>query len=134
MITSALIYIPVASFSDRLERKPFVIVSFIFFTLFPVMLFYFRSNAGLILVFIVRGLKEFGEPTRKAMIMDMCPAHSKARTFGLYYFIRDFTVSFAAFFGGWLWKQGAEINFFAASLFGIAGTLIFLFFGKGMKK
>src|SRR5260221_468124 len=36
MITAALIYIPVASFSDKLERKPFVVITFIFFSIFPV--------------------------------------------------------------------------------------------------
>jgi len=34
--------------------------------------------------FIVRGLKEFGEPTREALIMDLAPEEAKARTFGTY--------------------------------------------------
>lgn len=85
----------------------------------------------MIVAFIIRGLKEFGEPTRKAMITDFCPPKSKARTFGLYYFVRDFTVSFAAFLGGWLWMQSPEMNLLAAAGFGMIGTLFFIFFGKG---
>jgi hypothetical protein len=34
MITSAIIYIPVANFSDKMERKPFVAISFIFLQFF----------------------------------------------------------------------------------------------------
>jgi hypothetical protein len=50
--------------------------------------------------------------------------------FGMYYFTRDFIVSFAALAGGLLWKQNPELNLFSATIFGIAGTLFFIFYGK----
>lgn len=131
MLTAAVIYIPVASFSDRFERKPFVILTFIFFTIFPFFLYYSRSYLLLIFAFIIRGLKEFGEPTRKAMIMDFSGKGIEARSVGLYYFTRDFIVSFAAFAGGFLWKINPSVNFFTASIFGLAGTVYFILFGKG---
>lgn len=134
MITAALIYIPVASFSDRLERKPFVVITFIFFSIFPLFLYFSTSYLLLIFAFIIRGLKEFGEPTRKAMIMELSVKNAEARSFGLYYFMRDFVVSFAAFLGGFLWKISPEINLFTASIAGAVGTLFFLFFGKGIDK
>lgn len=130
MLAAALIYIPVARYSDRLEKKPFVVVTFIFFTVFPVILYFSKSYTLLIFAFLIRGLKEFGEPTRKAMITDFCPPGSKARSFGLYYFVRDFTVSFAAFLGGWLWMKSPELNLITASCFGAIGTVLFIFFGK----
>lgn len=130
MMTAALIYIPVASFSDRLERKPFVIITFIFFTIFPVVLYFSNSFAALCFAFVVRGLKEFGEPTRKAIILDLSPQNAKARAYGLYYFIRDFVVSFAALLGGWLWYYSPAVNFFTATAFGITGTLLFILYGK----
>lgn len=130
MATAALIYIPVASFSDKLERKPFVVITFIFFTLFPLLLYYSTNFIFLIFAFIIRGLKEFGEPTRKALILDLSVKNAEARSFGLYYFIRDMIVSLAAFMGGILWKIGPDVNLFTAFGFGIAGTLFFLFFGK----
>jgi MFS family permease len=130
MIVAALVYIPVASFSDKLEKKPFVVVTFFFFSIFPLILFFSRSYFALMVAFIIRGLKEFGEPTRKALITDFCPKETKARTFGLYYFVRDFTVSFAAFFGGLLWKQSPGLNLLTAASFGAIGTLFFIFFGK----
>lgn len=131
MLTAALIYIPVASFSDRLERKPFVTLTFVFFTIFPLFLYYSRSYLLLIFAFIIRGLKEFGEPTRKAMIMDLSEPTAKARSVGLYYFLRDLVVSFAAFAGGFLWKLDPSVNLFTAFGFGIAGTMYFIFFGRG---
>ena len=38
MITAMLIYIPVAYLADRSTKKPFVVITFVFFTLFPLVL------------------------------------------------------------------------------------------------
>lgn len=130
MLTAALIYIPVASFSDRLEKKPFIIITFIFFSVFPVLLYFSGSFALLIIAFVIRGLKEFGEPTRKALILELSAKGAEARSFGLYYFIRDGIVAFAGFLGGVLWMQSPELNLFVAGLFGVLGTLYFSFFGR----
>ncbi len=134
MITAALIYIPVASFSDKVERKPFVVITFIFFSIFPLFLYFSTSYLLLIFAFLIRGLKEFGEPTRKAMIIELSVKNAEARSFGLYYFVRDFVVSFAAFLGGFLWKISPAFNLYTAAATGIAGTLFFVFFGKGTEK
>lgn len=131
MGTAMLLYIPVAYFSDRAERKPFVLVTFIFFTLFPATLFFSKSTGMLVLAFFIRGLKEFGEPTRKALIVDLAVADAKARTVGSYYFIRDTIVSLAAVLGGFLWKISPAINLWTAFGFGILGIIYFGFFGKG---
>ena len=134
MITAAVIYIPVARFSDKLERKPFIVITFIFFAVFPLFLYFSRSYLLLIFAFIIRGLKEFGEPTRKALILELSVKNAEARSFGLYYFIRDMIVSVAAFSGGLLWSISPEVNLFTAFAAGIAGTLFFVFYGKGTQK
>lgn len=131
MITSALIFIPVAGYSDRLEKKPFVVITFIFFTLFPLVLYFSNSFGLLAFAFFIRGLKEFGEPTRKALILELSKKGTEARSFGMYYFIRDSIVAFAGFLGGVLWKISPELNLFLAAGFGILGTLYFAFFGRG---
>jgi len=131
MGTAMLLYIPVAYFSDRAERKPFVVVTFMFFTLFPAALYFARSTGMLVIAFIIRGLKEFGEPTRKAMIVDLAVPEAIARTVGSYYFIRDTIVSLAAVGGGILWKISPTLNLWTAFGFGVMATLYFGFFGKG---
>ncbi|HDZ24046.1 MAG TPA: MFS transporter, partial [Desulfobacteraceae bacterium] len=80
--------------------------------------------------FILRGLKEFGEPTRKAMIMDLAPEDLKAAMFGLYYLLRDVVVSVAAFGGAFLWQVSPLTNFLAAFGFGLLGTLVFALWGE----
>lgn len=132
MATAILIYIPVAYLADRGQKKPFVVATFVFFTLFPVLLLFSRSFATLVLAFILRGLKEFGEPTRKALIMDLAPEGRKAGMFGLYYLVRDVIVSVAAFGGAVLWSIRPEVNLLTAFGFGAAGTLWFALQGSDL--
>ena len=132
MITAMLVYIPVAYLADKTTKKPFVVITFGFFTIFPVVLLFCQSFKWLVLAFILRGFKEFGEPTRKALIMDLAPEDRKAAMFGLYYLLRDIVVSIAAFGGAFLWQIGPSTNFMVAFLFGVAGTAFFALYGTDL--
>ncbi len=130
MVTAMLVYVPVAMMSDKYGKKKFVLITFGFFTLFPLVLLFSRSFPMFVLAFVIRGLKEFGEPTRKALIMDLAPEEAKARTFGAYYLIRDVIVSIAALSSALLWNISPAANFLTAFGFGILGTVLFAVFGK----
>jgi MFS family permease len=130
MTTAALAYIPVAYLADRSTKKPFVLLTFVFFTLFPLVLLLCHSFWPLVGAFVLRGLKEFGDATRKALILDLAPADRQALTFGVYYFVRDTIVSVAALAGGVLWALGPEVNFLTAFAFGLAGTVWFALRGR----
>jgi MFS family permease len=132
MATAVLIYIPVAYLADRSAKKPFVLMTFVFFTAFPLVLLYSRSLEWLWVAFTLRGLKEFGEPTRKSLIMDLSPDSCKAGMFGLYYLIRDVFVAVAALGGAFLWQISPETNLITAFVFGIIGTVGFAVFGRDM--
>ena len=129
MATAVLVYIPVAHMADKTTKKPFVVVTFIFFTFFPLTLLFCRSFWWLVPAFVLRGLKEFGEPTRKALILDLAPETCKAGMYGLYYLMRDVCVSVAAFGGAFLWQINPTTNFIVAFLFGVAGTIGFACYG-----
>ncbi|MEX1329728.1 MAG: MFS transporter [Desulfobacterales bacterium] len=130
MITAVLIYIPVAYLVDRSTKKPFAVITFFFFSLFPLVLLFSQSLEWLVVAFILRGLKEFGEPTRKALIMDLSPDSCKAGMFGLYYLIRDVFVAMAALGGAFLWQISPQTNLVTTFVFGIIGTLGFWIFGR----
>lgn len=132
MITAVLVYIPVAYLADRTTKKPFVLITFFFFTLFPLVLLYSQSFKWLVFAFVLRGLKEFGEPTRKSLIMDLSPDSCKAGMFGLYYLIRDVVVAFAALGGAFLWQISPQTNLLTAFAFGVLGTIGFAIFGRDM--
>jgi MFS family permease len=154
MVTAMLIYVPVAYLADKSTKKPFVAATFGFFTLFPLVLLFSRSFWPLVIAFVVRGMKEFGEPTRKALILDLAPEDRKAGTFGVYYLVRDVVVSAAAFGGALLWDASTisrivdtfgvgrsllpwigaiaspAANLLTAFGFGLLGTLYFILFGR----
>jgi MFS family permease len=154
MVTAMLVYIPVAYLADKSTKKPFVLITFGFFTIFPLVLLVSKSFWIMVIAFFIRGLKEFGEPTRKALIMDLAPEGKKASAFGMYYLSRDIIVSVAAFGGAFLWDASSSkvlfdalgfgqsalqligsvtspaTNFIVAFCFGLLGTVYFAIFGK----
>lgn len=131
MMVALLIYIPVAYFADRMNKKPFITITYMFFTLFPLILWYSTSFTLLVVAFIIRGLKEFGEPTRKSLIMDLSPEGNKPVYFGSYYFYRDTVVTGSAVLGAFLWKNySPDITFLTSTCFGLAGMLVFAIWGK----
>ena len=131
MATAVVVYLPVAYVADRARKGPFVNITFVFFSLFPVALLFSRSFWPLVGAFVVRGLKEFGEPARKALIMDLAPEEEKAAMFGLYYLIRDAIVSLAAFGGAFLWQISPTTNLLIAFSFGVIGSLWFALTVRG---
>jgi MFS family permease len=128
MVTAMVCYLPVAHLADKYGRRPFVLATFVFFTLFPVSLLWAKSFGWLALAFVVRGLKEFGEPARKALIIGEASGEAQARTYGAYYLIRDCVVTSGSFLGAWLWSIRPEANFIGAALCGAAGTVWFWWF------
>ncbi|MBI2437938.1 MAG: MFS transporter [Lentisphaerae bacterium] len=133
MTTAMLIYVPVAYLADRSAKKPFVVITFFNFALFPLILLFSRSFALMAIAFVIRGLKEFGEPTRKALILDLAPEDRKAGMFGLYYLLRDVIVSLAAFGGALLWLVSPAANFLTACACGLLGAIYFMIYGKDFK-
>jgi len=128
MVTAMICYIPVAHLADKYGRRPFVLATFVFFTLFPVSLIWATNFGWLAFAFVVRGLKEFGEPARKALIIGEAPPELRARTYGAYYLIRDCVVTTGSFLGAWLWSVSPQANFIGAATCGALGTVWFWWF------
>lgn len=131
MITSVLVYIPVAALVEyKGTKKPFIAITFAFFCLFPLVLLWSRSMLALSIAFFVRGLKEFGEPTRKSLILDFAQGDQEATIYGAYYMFRDTIVSLAAVAGAYLWTISPAVNFGAAFGFGLLGFIFFIRYCK----
>ena len=125
MLTSILVYLPAGKIADRVGRKPFVVTTFLSFALFPVAVMMASNFTFLILAFIVGGLREIGEPARKAMIVDFAQENIRARSVGLYYLVRSLSITPAAAVGGLLWNIAPQVPFVTAGIIGLIGTLVF---------
>ena len=124
--TSILVYFPAARMADRIGRKPFVTATFLAFALFPVTVALASGFTAMAIAFVVGGLREIGEPSRKAMIVDAADAELRGRTVGLYYLVRGISVTPAAVIGGLLWRISPATPFYVAGAVGLAGVALFV--------
>jgi MFS family permease len=125
MIASMAVYVPAAALARRIGRKPLVVATFVAFALFPLAVILARGVAGLVAAFVVGGLRETGEPARKAAIVDLADPARRGRTTGLYYLLRSLAITPAALVGGALWDVRPELPFVVAGMFGLSGALVF---------
>ena len=126
MLAATLCIIPASHFADKHGREPFVVVTFIMFTLFPISLLISRSFSALVIAFMIRGFKEFGDTSRKALIIGYCESERRGQMIGTYYLVRDLIVSSGAILGAYLWTLGPRVNFLGAAALGIAGTIFYM--------
>ncbi len=133
MLAAILLYIPISKIADKMNRKPFVLLTFGFFALFPLLLVNAATTSILILAFITAGLREIGEPARKSLIVDLATPSTRARTVGMYYLIRGLVVFPASLVGGWLWSIQYKLLFYVAFIIGVIGFAAYWLWGPGDK-
>ena len=122
MGTAIASYVPAAALAERAEKKSFVLLTYVFFSLFPLAVLLSHTFTALVGAFAIGGLREIGEPARKALIVDLSDPQARGRTVGLYYAIRGFAVAGAAAAGGALWTIRPSLTFLTATALGFAGT------------
>lgn len=122
-VTSIVSYAPAAALAGKTEKKPFVLLTYAFFTAYPLFVLFARSFGGLLAAWVVGGLSEIGEPARKALIVDLADPAARGRTVGVYYSLRGFAVAGAAAIGGALWTIRPALTFETAAALGVVGTL-----------
>jgi len=126
MAVSIASYFPGAWLADRFGPRLPVAITFTMFAGFPLVVALATGHASLTLAFVVAGLRELGEPARKAMIVDAAPADARAQTVGAYYLARSVLIIPAGIAGGLLWAQGPLLPFSLAAAIGAVGVVYFV--------
>jgi MFS family permease len=121
-------YFPGAWLADRFGRKPPVIFTFVMFALFPLLVGLADSAAALTVAFVAAGLRELGEPARKALIVDSAPEGARGATVGAYYLARSVMILPAGVVGGLLWARDPHAPFWIAAAVGLVGVVYFTLF------
>ena len=103
-----------------------MVLSFLCFALFPFLLASAQGPVGLIAAFVCAGLREIGEPARKAMIVDLADAAQRGRMVGVYYFTRGLVVMPASLVGGMLWRLDPQTPFYVAAGVCLLGLVLLL--------
>jgi hypothetical protein len=142
-VTALATYLPVARWVDRSPSpKPFIALTFLLFALFPILLVSLPKlalwsglpvAAGLVATFVINGLREIGEPARKALIASAFPAETRARAVGLYWGLRSFAFCPAPLVAAGLWHVlGPEPMLLMGGAIGLAGTLYYVWRNRGV--
>lgn len=125
-------YIPVGKLADRLgDPRPLIGLTFFLFAMFPFCLVLLPGTglpvgAALAIAFFVNGLREIGEPARKAWIATSFPADIRARAVGLYWGLRSFAFFPAPIASLLLWRWvGPDATFLVGGALGMMGTAWF---------
>jgi predicted MFS family arabinose efflux permease len=125
-VTALLTYLPIGRMTAVVGLQPFIGLTFIFFALFPLALVSLPGQAGLILAFVVYGLREIGEPARKALITSLVPRAVRAEGVGLYWGLRSLAICWASLVGALVWYGfGPEALLYLAFAFGCLGAAVF---------
>ena len=135
-LTALLTYIPAGKIIDRAPSpKPYIGVTFFLFALFPINLVLLPKllpalgvpmMGALGIIFVLNGLRELGEPARKALISGGFPSEIRARAIGLYWGLRSFAFCPAPLISYLLWRWlGPQATFLIGGIVGMLGTAWF---------
>jgi len=126
MTIAILSYFPAGILADKVGRKIPIAITFACFAAFPLFLILPINIFAPLLSFGLAGFREFGEPARKAMIVDLTPPETKGQTIGSYYTARSLAVLPASIIGALIWEISPEIPFIIASVISAFGLIVFL--------
>ena len=130
---SLLMYLPSGRLVDLTGRRSLIALTFLFFALFPLAVQWAHSFAALVVAFVIGGLKEMGEPARKAFIVDLAAPSERARAVGVYYTIRNLLIVPAGTIGGILWMRNPQAPLQVAGVVGMLGVVTYWITSKEMR-
>jgi predicted MFS family arabinose efflux permease len=130
-VTALLTYLPIGRMTAVVGLQPFIGLTFVFFALFPLSLAIVPDGYGLIVAFVVYGLREIGEPARKALITSLMPKEIRAEGVGLYWGLRSLAICWASLVGALVWyRLGPDRLLYLAFAFGCVGAAVFYVFAR----
>jgi len=128
-LTALATYLPIGRMTAVVGLQPFIGLTFVFFALFPLTLALVPDGNWLLLAFVVYGMREIGEPARKALITSLMPEPVRAQGVGLYWGIRSVAVCWSPLVGAFVWHvAGPQALLYLAFGLGCIGAACFYLF------
>jgi len=131
-IIYTIFIIPAGILSDKIGRKPVIMVGYILFALTSIVLIFASNIFVLLISFIIYGLfYAMIDGVQRAFIVDLAPKHLKATALGTFHAAIGLVALPGGFIAGILWDT---ISPEATFIYGIALTIMSLILFKSVKK
>jgi len=128
-IVASAVSLPFGKLADRINRKPVLILSFIFWLAACFVFIYFHNLPGIIIGFLLYGL-HLGAigPTQKALVSELAVPELRASTIGSFQMVTGLAALPASLVAGLLWDRiGITAPFYFSAILTIIAIVILLF-------
>jgi MFS family permease len=125
----ALFSLPFGRLSDKIGRKPVLIISYVLWGMVSLCFVLFQSHAAIFLAFILYGLHKAAlEPAQKTFVAELAPAQYRASALGGFQMVTGLCALPASLAAGLLWdKIGMFMPLFLSLGLTTAATAMLIF-------
>ncbi len=130
-VVASLFSLPFGKLSDRIGRKPVLVLSYVFWGLVSLFFIFARSYASIIFTFFIYGLHKGAlGPVQKTFVSELAPKNYRASCLGGFQMVVGLCAFPSSLIAGLLWDQVDVIAPFCLSLSLTIMSIILLFFVK----
>jgi MFS family permease len=126
---AALFSLPFGRLSDKIGRKPVLVISYILWGMVSLCFVLFRSHAAIFLAFFLYGLHKAAlEPVQRTFVAELAPAQYRASALGGFQMVTGLCALPASLAAGLLWDRiGMLVPLFLSLGLTIVSTVMLIF-------
>jgi MFS family permease len=124
----ALLALPLGSLSDRIGRRPLIIIGYVLYAVVYALFAFASTRLAAAALFLAYGVHSaLMEGQQKSLIADLVPADTRATAYGAYYTVVGVALLPASVLAGWLWDRfGSRVTLGADAALALVAALLFV--------